>query len=94
MSDVLLDRDDHELRDTHLEERELRARLAKTWGTASGIIGRLSSVDHKVIGRRYIVTAFIFLFLAGIAADGGLRGLSRAAHGGHAQHRIPAPQRL
>jgi cytochrome c oxidase subunit I len=68
MSDALADRDVHYLRDTSLSDAELRARLARTWGTASGIIGRLSSVDHKVIGRRYIVTAFAFLFLGGLAA--------------------------
>src|SRR3954471_12075912 len=68
MSDAVADRHAEDLRDTALSDAELRARLAKTWGTASGIIGRLSSVDHKVIGRRYIITAFIFLFLAGLAA--------------------------
>jgi len=68
MSDTVVGRDAHDLRDTALGDAELRARLAKTWGTASGIIGRLSSVDHKVIGRRYIVTAFIFLFLGGLSA--------------------------
>src|SRR5215203_4704592 len=68
MSDTVVGRDAHDLRDTALNDAELRARLAKTWGTASGIIGRLSSVDHKVIGRRYIVTAFIFLFLGGLSA--------------------------
>jgi cytochrome c oxidase subunit I len=68
MSDAVADRDAHDLRDTALSDAELRARLAKTWGTASGIIGRLSSVDHKVIGRRYIITAFVFLFLGGLSA--------------------------
>jgi cytochrome c oxidase subunit 1 len=68
MSGALADRDVHDLRDTGLSDAELRTRLAKTWGTASGIIGSLSSVDHKVIGRRYIVTAFIFLFLGGLSA--------------------------
>nr|WP_244470296.1 cytochrome c oxidase subunit I [Microvirga vignae] len=47
---------------------ELSARLAKTWGTDKGLIGALSTVDHKIIGRRYIVTAIIFLFLGGLSA--------------------------
>ena len=48
MSGSLADRDHGDLRDTALGDAELRARLAKTWGTATGIVGRLSSVDHKV----------------------------------------------
>ncbi|WP_046863621.1 cytochrome c oxidase subunit I [Microvirga massiliensis] len=66
MSDVATSVKD--LRDTHLDGPELSARLAKTWGTGKGIIGALSTVDHKIIGRRYIVTAFVFLALAGLAA--------------------------
>jgi cytochrome c oxidase subunit 1 len=57
-----------ELRDDQVDGPELAARLAHTWGTRKGIIGTLSTVDHKIIGRRYIITAFIFLFLGGLAA--------------------------
>jgi len=57
-----------ELRDTDLDGPELRARLARTWGTGQGLIARLSTVDHKVIGKRYIVTTFVFLFLGGLLA--------------------------
>ena len=46
----------------------LQAKLAKTWGNPPGIIGWLSSVDHKDIGRRYIVTALAFLALGGVLA--------------------------
>jgi cytochrome c oxidase subunit I len=46
----------------------LEARLARTWGRPRGLIGWLSSVDHKDIGRRYIVTALTFLALAGALA--------------------------
>src|SRR3954447_3586546 len=63
-----LERDDGGLRDTALGDAELRLRLARTWGTASGLIGSLSTVDHKVIGIRYTVTAFVFLLLGGLAA--------------------------
>ncbi|MEZ0171300.1 cytochrome c oxidase subunit I [Microvirga sp. TS319] len=66
MSDLAAGKD--ELRDTDLSDAELSARLAKTWGTARGIIGALSTVDHKIIGRRYIFTAIFFLFLGGLAA--------------------------
>ncbi|MES2119205.1 MAG: cytochrome c oxidase subunit I [Pseudomonadota bacterium] len=47
---------------------KLEARLAETWRTPPGFIGWLSSVDHKDIGRRYIVTALTFLALAGALA--------------------------
>jgi cytochrome c oxidase subunit 1 len=47
---------------------DLEARLAKTWSNPPGFVGWLSSVDHKDIGRRYIVTALVFLALAGALA--------------------------
>ncbi|GAC1334968.1 MAG: hypothetical protein NVSMB26_18590 [Beijerinckiaceae bacterium] len=47
---------------------ELAARLHKIWETGPGIAGFFGSVDHKEIGLRYIVTAFIFLVLGGIEA--------------------------
>jgi cytochrome c oxidase subunit I len=46
----------------------LAARLEHIWETKPGVIGWLSSVDHKEIGIRYIVTAFIFLIVGGIEA--------------------------
>jgi cytochrome c oxidase subunit I len=45
-----------------------RQRLEAIWETAPGIAGWFSSVDHKEIGIRYIVTAFAFLALGGIEA--------------------------
>jgi len=56
---------DRDTRDSHLAEVELQRHLSTTWGSASGVWGALSNVDHKVIGRRYIVTAFVFLALGG-----------------------------
>jgi cytochrome c oxidase subunit 1 len=47
---------------------KLHSRLENTWKTPPGIFGWLSTVDHKDIGRRYIVTALIFLALGGVAA--------------------------
>ena len=47
---------------------KLEAKLAATWSNPPGFIGWLSSVDHKDIGRRYIITALVFLALAGALA--------------------------
>ncbi|MBV9841804.1 MAG: cytochrome c oxidase subunit I [Sphingomonadaceae bacterium] len=47
---------------------ELRARLHAIWETAPGWRGWLSTVDHKEIGLRYIVTAFILLAVGGVEA--------------------------
>ena len=44
------------------------AQAAQIWETKPGVIGWLSSVDHKEIGIRYIVTAFLFLIVGGIEA--------------------------
>jgi cytochrome c oxidase subunit I len=44
------------------------ARLSRLWESSPGLIGFLTTVDHKQIGIRYIVTAFIFLGLGGIEA--------------------------
>ncbi|MET1045965.1 MAG: cytochrome c oxidase subunit I, partial [Hyphomicrobium sp.] len=47
---------------------ELIARLTRIWETPAGLNGWISSVDHKSIGIRYIVTAFAFLIIGGIEA--------------------------
>ena len=47
---------------------KLRARLEKSWARPPGFFGWLATVDHKEIGRRYIVTALIFLALGGALA--------------------------
>lgn len=44
------------------------ARLQALWETGPGVLGWLSSVDHKAIGRRYLVTALAFLLIGGIEA--------------------------
>jgi len=44
------------------------ARLEAIWGAEPGLKGWLSSVDHKEIGKRYILTAFAFLILGGLEA--------------------------
>src|SRR5438309_12024997 len=57
-----------EQRDTQVERPALEAALAHTWRTPSGLWGALATVDHKIIGRRYIFTAFAFLALGGVLA--------------------------
>src|SRR6201747_1691503 len=55
-----------DLRDTDLDRPALEAALEETWKTPSGLWGMLATVDHKIIGRRYIFTAFLFLALGGV----------------------------
>jgi cytochrome c oxidase subunit 1 len=55
-------------RDAELVPAQLDAALADTWATPPGFWGALATVDHKIIGRRYILTAFVFLALGGILA--------------------------
>src|SRR3954463_42792 len=49
------------------DARELR-QLETAWRRAPGFVGWLSSTNHKDIGLRFIVTAFIFFLLAGVLA--------------------------
>ncbi len=53
-----------------MEERQpdIAARLAEIWKTEPGIAGFFSTVDHKEIGLRYIITAFAFLIAGGVEA--------------------------
>jgi cytochrome c oxidase subunit I len=44
------------------------ARLRELWEARPGWRGWLSTVDHKTIGLRYLVTAFVFLLAGGIEA--------------------------
>lgn len=55
-------------RDTELGRPLVGAALEDTWATPSGFWGALSTVDHKIIGRRYIITAFVFLAMGGVLA--------------------------
>jgi len=55
-------------RDTDFERGALESELARTWRTPRGLWGMLTTVDHKIIGRRYIATAFVFLALGGVLA--------------------------
>ncbi|MDB5484697.1 MAG: cytochrome c oxidase subunit, partial [Tardiphaga sp.] len=57
--------DDFQLIDEIAGSAEI-SRLTTTWSNPSGFWARLSNVDHKIIGRRYIITAFVFLALGGL----------------------------
>ena len=47
---------------------DLQARLERIWETPKTLWGWLTTVDHKEIGKRYIVTALFFLTLGGLEA--------------------------
>ena len=56
------------IRDDELSEIGLKRKLEKTWAQPTGWLGWLMVDDHKIVGRRYIITAFVFLTLGGFAA--------------------------
>jgi len=43
-------------------------RLARTWETPADFVSSLFTVDHKAIGRRYLLTAFFFFLVGGVEA--------------------------
>ncbi|THD34600.1 MAG: cytochrome ubiquinol oxidase subunit I [Sphingomonas sp.] len=49
-------------------DRNQIERLSLTWRDAPGLWGFLTTVDHKRIAARYVVTALLLLFLAGMVA--------------------------
>ena len=51
-----------------IDSLEHDSKLLRLWETAPGLKGFLGTVDHKQIGIRYIVTAFVFLALGGLEA--------------------------
>jgi len=42
-------------------------RLERIWGTPKGL-GRVSAVNHTVIGKRFMMTAFVFFAIGGVLA--------------------------
>jgi cytochrome c oxidase subunit I+III len=50
------------------DDDSVRRQLEETWRQAPGLWGWLTSVDHKSIGKRYIVTAMLFFVLGGLEA--------------------------
>src|SRR3954449_11006665 len=49
------------------EHGDLRG-LEETWADPQGLYGWFTHVDHKSIGRRYLVTAFTYFLLGGVLA--------------------------
>ncbi|HET6934281.1 MAG TPA: cbb3-type cytochrome c oxidase subunit I, partial [Candidatus Angelobacter sp.] len=43
-------------------------RLIYLWETPKTVYGWFATVDHKKLGKRYLVTAFIFMIIGGIEA--------------------------
>jgi cytochrome c oxidase subunit I len=46
----------------------IEARLTELWETPKTVRGWFATVDHKELGRRYLVTAFLFLLVGGVEA--------------------------
>jgi cytochrome c oxidase subunit I+III len=44
------------------------AMIERTWADSPGLVGWLTSVDHKSIGKRYLVTAIVLFLLGGVLA--------------------------
>ena len=51
-----------------LPREELTEANEVLWEDEPGLLGFFSTVDHKRIGMRYIYTAFVFFFIAGLQA--------------------------
>lgn len=54
--------------DLDLSDETIDLKLDHIWKTPADLWGALSTVDHKIIGRRYIATAFVFLLPGGVLA--------------------------
>ena len=58
---------------TAADDRALHLQLEAVWKGRPGLLGWLTEVDHKAIGKRYVVTAFVFLCLHRRAARRSMR---------------------
>ena len=56
---------------------DLDDELEERWEDGPGIPGFFTTVDHKRIGMRYIYTAFVFFFVAGLPGPGDARAARR-----------------
>ena len=65
---------------------DLARRLTEIWEDPPGIAGFLGTVDHKKIGIRYLVTAFVFLL------DRRPRGADDAAPAGRTRPALLTPE--
>ncbi len=50
------------------DDSALAEKLKQSWEGEPGLGGWFSTVDHKEIGKRYVVTAFLFLIIGGLEA--------------------------
>ncbi|HEX6644049.1 MAG TPA: cytochrome c oxidase subunit I [Gemmatimonadales bacterium] len=53
---------------TRADDRELHETLERVWGDRPGLVGWITTTDHKRIALRYIVTTFVFFLLGGLNA--------------------------
>ena len=53
---------------TASEDSTIQETLVRNWEGKPGLGGWISSVDHKEIGKRYVITAFLFLLIGGLEA--------------------------
>ncbi len=58
-----------------------RERLRRTWESKPGIMGWLESVNHKSVGKRYVITALVFFLFGGLEAGVMRLQLSRPENG-------------
>src|SRR5690242_44177 len=56
------------VQDVHIEHDAAISELERTWAYVQGVKGWFTEVNHAVIGKRYIVTALVFLLIGGIEA--------------------------
>src|SRR5205807_7226552 len=63
------------------EVDRIHRELDTLWKDPPGVMSWLRSVDHKSIGKRYIITAFVFFLLGGLNAAMIRLQLSRPENG-------------
>ena len=63
-----LETSDRDERDEGDRDEVLHQLLDRAWRSQRGVWGWLTSVDHKSIAKRYLVTGFVFFLVAGLEA--------------------------
>ena len=56
------------LSESQLDEQREREILARSWRDPKGFFGWFYATTHQAIGKRYIITAFLFLLIGGLEA--------------------------
>ncbi len=46
----------------------MEAALARVWAQPRGLSGLLTNVNHRAVGKRFMVTSFVFFLIAGVEA--------------------------